>query len=184
MERQIYKPQDWLDIISQMRLLTIESEADEKDLHCKSMEVTIFGKELQQFCHAMVEHMQAQRGIGLAAPQMGVFQRIFVSQTNEGQAPLIVINPMIQPASDTKYSGEEGCLSVPGIYADVERWPEIDIVAQDPYGKAFELHLEGINSICFQHENDHLEGVLFIDYLSRSQLKKVKRYFLEQQVSS
>ncbi|WGK70168.1 peptide deformylase [Candidatus Haliotispira prima] len=180
---EVQTAREWLEIIPQMRLLTIESEQDETDLHRRSAEVTMFGKELAQFCLILLEHMREEQGIGLAAPQMGVFQRIFVSQVNEGQEPLIVINPLIQPAEESKETGEEGCLSVPGILADVERWPAIDITAQNPYGKTFKLHLEGMDSICFQHENDHLEGTLFIDYLTRSQVKKVRKHFAEQRAT-
>ena len=176
---EVQRAEEWLQIIPKLRLLTLESEQDEADLHRRSQVVKIFGKELEQFCQAMVEHMHNERGIGLAAPQMGVFQRIFVSQTCEEAAPLIIVNPEIRPASDDKKSNEEGCLSAPGIYAKVERWAAIDIKAQDPYGQTFEFQLEGLDSICFQHENDHLDGILFTDYLKRSQVKKIHQYFAE-----
>ncbi|MEM9423491.1 MAG: peptide deformylase [Spirochaetota bacterium] len=180
METQIHAPQDWLRIIPQMRLLTIESAEDEKSLRNKSLDVTVFGKELDEFCLYLVEQMHAKGGIGLAAPQMGIFQRVFVSQTNEEEAPLLIINPEIEPVVSEKASGEEGCLSVPGIYADVPRWPVIDITARNPYGKTFQFRLEGMDAICFQHENDHLEGVLFTDHLSRTQLKKIRKHFADQ----
>ena len=180
MDTQILTPQDWRDIIPKMNLLTVESKEEEIQLHYKSHKVLIFGRELEQFCQALVEHMSINQGIGLAAPQMGVFQRVFVLQTDQAKNPLIVINPLIKPVSDSKNWGEEGCLSIPGIYGEIERWPIIDITAQDPYGKTFQLRLEGIDSICFQHEDDHLNGILFTDYMSRSQQRNIKKYFAEQ----
>ncbi len=178
---QVHKPQDWLTLIPQLRLLTIKSEQEEEKLRYKSAEVGIFGKELKQFCQALVEHMAAEKGIGLAAVQMGVLQRIFVTQLDESQPPLIVINPVIQPTSVIKELGEEGCLSIPGIYADVERYPSVELKAQNPYGKTFKLYLEGLDAVCAQHENDHLDGILFTDYLHRSQQKKVMKHFKKQQ---
>ena len=180
----ISTPEAWLEAIPNMRLLTIEDENEETQLRQKSAPVTIFGQELEQFCQILVEHMHCEKGIGLAAPQMGIFQRIFVSQVEEDKAPLIAINPIITPTARLRESGEEGCLSVPGIAADIERWAAIDVRAQDPYGKTVKLHLEGLEAVCFQHENDHLEGVLFIDYLSRSQLRKLRRRLAKQQQNS
>ncbi len=177
---EVQSPQDWLDIIPQLRMLTIASEQDEVDLRRKSTEVKIFGKELAEFCQALQQEMRKAHGIGLAAPQMGVFQRVFVSQIDPEREALIAINPQIRPVAESKEFGEEGCLSVPGISAQVERWPAIKVRAQDPYGKSFELYLEGIDAICFQHENDHLDGILFIDYLSRSQQRKIRKYFAEE----
>ena len=180
----ISTPEAWLKAITNMRLLTIEDENEEVQLRQKSTTVKVFGRELEQFCRALIEHMLREKGIGLAAPQMGVFQRIFVSQVDEKHKPLIAINPVITPAARIREYGEEGCLSVPGIAADIERWAAIDVRMQDPYGKTVTLHLEGLNAVCFQHENDHLEGVLFIDYLSRSQLRKLRKRLAKQQKDS
>ena len=180
----ISTPEAWLEAIPNMHLLTIEDENEEVQLRQKSTTVKIFGRELAQFCQMLIEYMHHEKGIGLAAPQMGVFQRIFVSQVEDNKPPLIAINPVITPATRLRESGEEGCLSVPGIAADIERWAAIDVRARDPHGKTVKLHLEGLDAVCFQHENDHLEGVLFIDYLSRSQLRKLRRRLAKQQQNS
>ena len=177
----ISTPKNWLEAITNMRLLTIEDANEEVQLRQKSTTVKVFGRELAQFCEALIEQMLREKGIGLAAPQMGVFQRIYVSQVDEKKPPLVAINPVITPAAQLREYGEEGCLSVPGIAADIERWAAIDVRMQDPYGKTVTLHLEGLDAVCFQHENDHLEGVLFIDYLSRSQLRKLRKQLAKQQ---
>jgi len=105
-------------------------------------------------------------GIGLAAPQIAVQQRILVADVSEsGDQPVALINPeIIQSAGKTTY--EEGCLSLPGIYAKVERPSDIIVRGMDRDGKTVEIEADGLLAICLQHEIDHLNGKLFIDYLS------------------
>lgn len=174
--------QDWKQYTGKQHLLTLHEENDREILRQVSQTVSEFGDDLKQFCQYMLEIMHKEQGIGLAAPQIGVLYRIFVMQIEEDGPEYVLINPTITPLSskDEREVDEEGCLSVPGIYADVERDPVIRVDAQDPFGKAISFEAKGLLSICLQHENDHLDGILFIDYLKRSQKKKIMQYFEEE----
>jgi peptide deformylase len=123
----------------------------------------------------MFETMYAAPGIGLAATQVDVHERLLVLDVSEDRSdPMVFINPEIL-TSEGSISGDEGCLSVPDIYEEVERADNIRVKALDRDGKEFELEVNGLLSVCIQHEIDHLEGKLFVDYLStlkRSRLKK------------
>jgi peptide deformylase len=123
----------------------------------------------------MFETMYAAPGIGLAATQVDVHERLLVMDiTDEKDQPLCLINPEILEKSGS-IMGDEGCLSVPEVYDLVERAEQIRIRALDTEGKEFEMEAEGLLAVCIQHEIDHLEGKLFVDYLSllkRSRLKK------------
>ncbi len=146
--------------------------------------VTEFNKELQTLCIDMLYTMYHAPGIGLAAPQIGLSKRLFVidvdfsrEETSEGSEeylmsdfnPRIFINPVIKKTEgETVY--QEGCLSLPGIYEDVKRFDKVEIEYQDTEGNSHTLEAEELLSICIQHENDHLEGKVFIDRLSN--LKK------------
>jgi peptide deformylase len=133
----------------------------------------------------MLETMYAAPGIGLAAIQIGEPLRIIVmdiSRDEEPKAPRYFVNPEILWASDELFTYEEGCLSVPDIYDDVERPARVKLRYLDYGGKQIEEDAEGLFAVCIQHEMDHLEGVLFIDHLSRlkrenalRKLKKAKR---------
>lgn len=114
----------------------------------------------------MIETMYDAQGIGLAATQVNVHQRILVLDVSENQdTPREYINPEIVASEGTE-TCEEGCLSVPGIYAEVSRAEKIRVRARDRNGDSFEEDLDGMHAICLQHEMDHLVGKLFIDYLS------------------
>ncbi len=123
----------------------------------------------------MFETMYAAPGIGLAATQVDVHERLLVLDvTDDKSAPMVFINPEILE-SEGSIDGDEGCLSVPEVYEPVERAQKIRVKALDRDGKAFELEAEDLLAVCIQHEIDHLEGKLFVDYLStlkRSRLKK------------
>ena len=123
----------------------------------------------------MFETMYSAPGIGLAATQVDVHERLLVLDiTEDKSAPMVFINPEIL-ASEGTISGDEGCLSVPEIYEAIDRAENIRVKALDRDGKEFELEVDGLLSVCIQHEMDHLEGKLFVDYLSalkRSRLKK------------
>ena len=130
----------------------------------------------------MLETMYAAPGIGLAAVQIGVPLRIIVmdlSREEEAKAPRYFINPEILWASEDVKPWEEGCLSVPEIYEEVERPARIKLRYLDYHGKVIEEDAEDLFAVCIQHEMDHLEGVLFIDHLSRlkreSALRKLKK---------
>ena len=131
--------------------------------------------EIRALIDDMFETMYAAPGIGLAAVQVGVPKRVLVMDLQEPEEedgepvrrPMVFINPEIVTKSDTALPYSEGCLSVPDQYADVERPDRVRARWLDRDGKPHEEELEGLLGICLQHEMDHLEGVLFIDYLSR-----------------
>jgi len=123
----------------------------------------------------MFETMYAAPGIGLAATQVNVHKQIIVIDISEDKdQPLCLINPMILKM-DGKEEYEEGCLSVPGVYETVERAESIEVRALDQHGKAFEMQADGLLAICIQHEMDHLQGKLFVDYLSRLKQGRIKK---------
>jgi peptide deformylase len=157
-----------------MALLPI-IETPDPLLRRKSVAVEAFTPELQTLIDDMFETMYAAPGIGLAAIQVGVPQRILVidlqePEEEEGEPvrrPLVFINPEIVSASDHLQSYNEGCLSVPEMYAEVERPDRIRARWLDRDGTPREEDLDGLLAVCLQHEMDHLEGILFIDHLSR-----------------
>ncbi|NND55095.1 MAG: peptide deformylase [Gammaproteobacteria bacterium] len=123
----------------------------------------------------MLETMYAAPGIGLAATQVDFHQRLLVIDVSEDQSqPLVFINPEIV-AADGLAKNDEGCLSVPEIYEAVERAETIRVKALNREGKTFELEAEGLLAVCIQHEMDHLEGKLFVDYLSDMKRQRLKK---------
>ena len=138
--------------------------------------------EFQKLLDDMFETMYEAPGIGLAASQVDVHQRFMVIDVSEDKSrPLVFVNPQITARSGEQVY-QEGCLSVPGIFADVTRASEITVQAIGRDGQPFELSADGLLAVCIQHEMDHLEGKLFIDYLSplkremvRKKLAKAKR---------
>ena len=144
-----------------------------KILRQKSLNVDKVDKDLQQLMDDMLETMYAAPGIGLAAIQVGVPKRVIVldlSSREEKKNPMYFVNPEILKKSETNSTYEEGCLSVPGQFAEIDRPEKCYIKYLDYYGKPQEIKAEGMLATCIQHEMDHLEGILFIDYLSK--LKK------------
>ena len=141
--------------------------------------VESFDETLEQLVEDMLETMYDARGIGLAATQVNVHQRLLVLDVSEAQdSPREYVNPEIIETEGTE-TCEEGCLSVPGIYADVSRAERIRIRAMDRKGNPFEESLDGMHAVCVQHEIDHLDGKLFVDYLSplkrRIVMKKLEK---------
>ena len=144
-----------------------------KILRQKSLSVNKVGKAEQQLMNDMLETMYAANGIGLAAIQIGVPKRIIVmdiSTKDEKNNPMYFVNPVIKNKNLETSTYEEGCLSVPNFFAEVDRPKKCDVEYLDYHGKKKILNAEGLLATCIQHEMDHLEGVLFIDYLSK--LKK------------
>ena len=144
-----------------------------KILRQKSIPVESVDKDMQKLMDDMLETMYAAPGIGLAAIQVGVPKRIIVLdiQQKEGQKnPLFFVNPEIIEKSKNLTTYEEGCLSVPGQFAEIDRPEQCHIKYLDYDGNKKEMKAEGMLATCIQHEMDHLEGILFIDYLSK--LKK------------
>ena len=142
-------------------------------LRKKSLPVDNVDKDLQILMDDMLETMYAAPGIGLAAIQVGIPKRIIVLdiEQKEGQKkPLFLVNPEIIQKSINLSTYEEGCLSVPGQFAEIDRPDKCHVKYLDYYGEKKEINAEGMLATCIQHEMDHLEGILFIDYLSK--LKK------------
>ena len=154
--------------------MTIKKILTEPDpfLRQKSSEVEQVTDETRKLMDDMLETMYDAPGIGLAAIQIGVPKRVIVIDLSrdEKKNPLYFVNPKIIKKSDTDSTYEEGCLSVPGQFAEVDRPDKCHVSFLDYNGKKKELKAEGLLATCIQHEMDHLEGILFIDYLSK--LKK------------
>jgi len=144
--------------------------------------VTVFGKRLATLVNDMAETMYAAPGIGLAAPQIDVHEQILVIDISEERNTLqVFINPKIITASTEKTVFDEGCLSVPGIYEEVERPARVTVRAQDISGNFFEIKTEGLMSVCIQHEMDHLKGFMFVDYLSPLKRNRIKTKMLKEE---
>jgi peptide deformylase len=133
-------------------------------LRKETVPVTTFDDALRTLIDDMFETMYAAEGIGLAAPQVGRLERVAV--VDVGDQPLVIVNPEIVSKDGGMSKGEEGCLSIPEIYGDVERPPRIVVSALDRDGKPFTMEASDLLARCLQHEIDHLHGKLFIDYLS------------------
>jgi peptide deformylase len=151
-----------------MALLSVITAPDPR-LRAKSLPVDGVDGEVRALMDNMLETMYAVPGVGLAAPQVGVLKRVIVidvAEKDEAPAPLMLANPEIKWASKETLVCEEGCLSVPQHFAEVSRAQAIRLGFLDYDNKGSELETEGRLAACIQHEIDHLNGVLFIDYLS------------------
>ena len=168
-----------------MSKLTILEFPDPR-LRTKAQPVTVFDAALKQLAADMLETMYEAPGIGLAATQVNVHRQLLVLDvTEEKNQPMVLVNPRILE-SEGSQTYQEGCLSVPGIYADVERADRIRVEAQDADGNALAFDADGLLAVCIQHEMDHLIGKLFVDYLSplkrdmvRKKLEKQRRHAAE-----
>ena len=144
-------------------------------LRQRAREVDQVDDQLRQLVDDMFETMYQAPGIGLAATQADIQKRIIVIDISEDKSnPLCFINPEIISAGGEEEM-EEGCLSVPGIYEKVSRADHIKVRALDREGKSFEMDADGLLSVCIQHEMDHLEGKLFVDYLSELKRQRIRK---------
>ena len=144
-------------------------------LRTRAQPVTRFDAELSQLIDDMFESMYAAPGIGLAATQLDVHQRVIVIDLSEERnQPLVIINPEILAREGVEQT-EEGCLSVPGIFDEVERAAKIRLRWQDRTGALSEQDYDGMLAVCIQHEMDHLEGKLFVDYLSDLKRQRIRK---------
>ncbi len=135
-------------------------------LRIRAEPVRMFDAALRQFVADMFETMYAANGVGLAATQVAVSQQVLVADmSDERNQPLALINPRIAEKAGSQVY-QEGCLSFPGIFADVTRALKVKVQAHDVDGKEVEMDIEGPLAVCIQHEMDHLEGKVFVDYLS------------------
>ena len=144
-------------------------------LRTRAQPVTRFDAELHRVIDDMLETMYAAPGIGLAATQIDVHQRLVVIDISADRSdPLILINPEIL-TREGEIATEEGCLSVPGYYDEVKRASKIRVRAQDRDGNPFERDCEEILAVCVQHEMDHIDGKLFVDYISSLKRERVRK---------
>ena len=158
-----------------MARLTILEYPDPR-LRTRAAPVTVFDSALSRLIDDMFETMYAAPGIGLAASQVNVHQRLLVIDVSENHdAPRVFINPELLSKEGAAVVGEEGCLSVPNIFDKVERAQKIRVRSQDRNGAVVEEELEGLLAVCLQHEMDHLDGKLFVDYLSPLKREKVRK---------
>ncbi|HEX7340722.1 MAG TPA: peptide deformylase [Rhodanobacteraceae bacterium] len=148
-----------------MATLTILEFPDPR-LRAEAAPVDAFGPELARLAADMLETMYAAQGIGLAATQVGVAQRVFVMDVSENlDTPQVLVNPRILEKRGEQVF-EEGCLSFPGVYASVTRAGWIHVECEDTDGHTTTREVDGIEAVCIQHELDHLDGKVFVDYLS------------------
>lgn len=158
-----------------MAKLVILEFPDER-LRTKAVEVEKVDDEVRQLVDDMLETMYDASGIGLAATQVDVHRRVVVMDvSDDGSEPLVLINPSYTPIGDDKDFLSEGCLSIPEYYAEVPRYLKVKLNALDRNGDAYELEADGLLAHCIQHELDHLEGVLFVDYLSSLKRNRVAK---------
>ena len=151
-----------------MALLPIIQAPDPR-LKIKCSDVETFDQPLRDFMDDMLETMYAAPGVGLSAPQVGDTRRVIVcdvSREGEDPRPLKLVNPEVISASEELIVAEEGCLSFPEHFAEVKRPNHVLLRYLDEFGEQKEIEAKGLLSPCLQHEIDHLEGILFVDYLS------------------
>ncbi|MGQ7242171.1 peptide deformylase [Salinicola sp. V024] len=149
-----------------MAIRTILQYPDPR-LRTKAAPVAQVDDSIRALVDDMIETMYDASGIGLAATQIDVHQRVIVMDVSDDRnGPLVLINPSYEPLDDEREPLQEGCLSIPDYYAEVPRALRVRLNATDRDGNAYELDADGLLAHCIQHECDHLEGVLFVDYLS------------------
>jgi peptide deformylase len=164
-----------------MALLNILCYPDPR-LHKVAKPVTEFDDKLRTLVADMLETMYESQGVGLAATQVDVHLRLVVMDTSDDRnQPVVLINPEITWFSEERVKGEEGCLSVPGIYDGVERAVAVKVKAADEQGQVRELEAEGLMAVCVQHELDHLMGKVFVEYLSPLKRNRIKTKMLKAQ---
>ena len=164
-----------------MTLLDILRYPDPR-LHTVAKPVAAVDARIRQLAAQMFDTMYEAKGIGLAATQVNVHERLIVIDVSEERdQPLVLINPEITWASEETRLGEEGCLSVPGIYDGVKRATAVKVQAMDLDGKLQSHQAEGMLAVCIQHEMDHLMGKVFVEYLSPLKRNRIKTKLVKQQ---
>jgi len=164
-----------------MALLPILCFPDPK-LHTVAKPVQGVDARIQTLIVDMLETMYDAKGIGLAATQVDVHERLIVIDVSEERdEPLVLINPEIIWTSTETHLNEEGCLSVPGIYDGVERFDAVTVTALDGAGKSLVIEADGLLAVCIQHEMDHLMGKVFVEYLSPLKRNRIKTKMLKAQ---
>jgi peptide deformylase len=149
-------------------------------LHSVAKPVKEIDARIKTLIADMLETMYDANGIGLAATQVDVHERLVVIDTSEERdEPMVLINPEITWMGDERVKGDEGCLSVPGIYDGVERAMHVKVKAMDEHGKERTIEAEGLFAVCIQHELDHLLGNVFVEYLSPLKRNRIKTKLLK-----
>jgi len=162
-----------------MALLPILCYPDPK-LHRVAKPVAQVDTRIQTLVDDMLQTMYDAKGIGLAATQIDVHERLIVIDVSEERdQPLVLINPMLVWTSPTSHLNEEGCLSVPGIYDGVERFDAVHVTALDEKGQSRLVETDGLLAVCIQHEMDHLMGKVFVEYLSPLKRNRIKTKMLK-----
>lgn len=158
-----------------MALLDILEFPDPR-LRTIASDVDTVNDDIRQLTKNMLETMYAAPGVGLAATQVNVHKRVVVIDTSDDQSqPMVFINPVIEVLDDKQQKDyDEGCLSVPGFYETVTRPEKIRVNALNEHGEAFTLEPDGLLAVCIQHELDHLNGKLFVDYISKMKRNRIR----------
>jgi peptide deformylase len=157
-----------------MALLNILKFPDAR-LHTVAKPVAVVDERIKQIADDMLETMYEAEGVGLAATQIDVHERVIVMDTSEGRdEPRVLINPELIATSEEMNEGEEGCLSVPTIYDKVKRHARVTVRALGRDGQPYEFDAEGLLAVCVQHEMDHLMGKVFVEYLSPLKRERIK----------
>ena len=164
-----------------MTQLTILRYPDPR-LHTVAKPIDTVEARHRQLVDAMLKTMYEAEGIGLAATQVDVHERLVVIDVSEGRdEPLVLINPELVWTSPEKHINEEGCLSVPGIYDGVERYDAVHVRAMDGEGNIRVIEADDLLAVCIQHEMDHLMGKVFVEYLSPLKRNRIKTKMVKQQ---
>lgn len=163
-----------------MARLTILRFPDPR-LHTVARPVAQVDDRIKALVADMLETMYDADGVGLAATQVDVHERLIVMDTSETRdAPVVLINPQVVSHSDEMAVNEEGCLSVPQIYDRVERYASVTVQALDREGRPFEMQAQGLTAVCVQHEMDHLQGKVFVEYLSALKRDRIRTRMLKK----
>jgi len=166
-----------------MSLLNILQYPDPR-LRTKAVPITLYDDKLHQLAENMLETMYEAPGIGLAATQVDVHVRLIVVDVSQSKnEPHVLVNPKLV-LHGNPFEAEEGCLSVPGFYEVLHRAEKINVHAQTTTGEEQAFEAEGLLAVCIQHECDHLDGKLFVDYLSGLKRNRIRKKLLKQQKQS
>jgi len=165
--------------MTEAQTLTILRYPDPR-LHTVARPIAVVDERVRALIPQMLATMYAAHGIGLAATQVDIHERLVVIDVSEERnAPMVLINPELEWASAETRKGEEGCLSVPGIYDGVERSTAVRVRALDADGHSRVIEAEGLLAVCIQHEMDHLMGKVFVEYLSPLKRNRIKTKLLK-----
>jgi peptide deformylase len=164
-----------------MALLDILQYPDER-LRTIAKPVAEVNDDIRKIVDDMLETMYDSKGVGLAATQVDIHLRIVVMDfSDDGSEPLVLINPGFEPISDELTDVSEGCLSVPGFFELLDRPSQVRLTALNRDGEEYSMDLDGLPAVCVQHELDHLNGKLFVDYLSRLKQERIRKKLIKNQ---